>query len=249
MGSALKSIAKIGAGFIPGVGGILGSAIGAIGGAGKQAEQKYNTTSTQSVDQTTTPTEAGYFGGGREALTGGFMDFLRQQDQPIYGNAAKATVFNDLNDLAKDSIGKIRGQLGGNSGFKDSAIAGVEQQRYGGLADFLTKLPGMEREAQFARKSNLYGQGMNFFGRAPVGQTTKGSTTSTGSGTQAQYGQGFGGGFASNLGGYMGNGSGLGGGDSLASLFGRGGGWNPSLAEGQFRDIPLFGLGGSKYGG
>jgi hypothetical protein len=219
---------------------LLGSAIGAIGGSGKQGEQKYSSTNSQTIDQTTTPTEAGYFGGGREALTGGFMDFLRQQDQPIYGNAAKATVFNDLNDLAQDSIGKIRGQLGGNSGFKDSAIAGIEQERYGGLADFLTKLPGMESEAQFARKSNLYGQGMNFFGRAPVGQTTKGTTSQTGSGSQAQYGQPFGGGFASNLGGLMGAQGGLNGG--FGSLFGGG------IPAGMpMNYLPLSGFSGPKY--
>jgi hypothetical protein len=244
MGSALKSIGKIGASFIPGVGGILGSVLGAIGGSGKQGEQKYNSTTSQTIDQTTTPTEAGYFGAGREGLTGGFMDFLRQQDQPIYGNAAKASVFNDLNDLAQDSIGKIRGQLGGNSGFKDSAIGDIERQRYGGLADFLTKLPGMESEAQFARKSNLYGQGMNFFGRAPVGQTVKGTTSSTGSGSQAQYGQGFGGGLASNLGGILGAQAGMGGDGGWGSLFGGG---RPALAQGQFSQLPLFGFNGPKY--
>lgn len=187
--------------------GIGGSLLGGIGGAGKQSSQKGTSDQTQEGTQKISQEEQAYFGQGREDIVSQLMASLQRAQQPVYGQATKAGVYNDLNELANDSIGKLRSQLGGrvHSGSADRAVRDIEQQRFGNLSGFLTGLPQQESQTQYDRTLGLLGPAMGFFGQAPRSQTTTSSTKSSGTSESSAYGPSVGRGFLSNLGGLFGD--------------------------------------------
>jgi hypothetical protein len=219
-----KNLAQIGASFIPGVGPLASAAIGAIGGGGKQGSQNYNGTqsSTQKIDQTNSidqfneAVEDPQFAAMRQGLIPMFQQEMRKANQPIYGDAQKASYLNDLNDLGSGAMASIRNSLSGrgalDSGAMSEAMAGVGRQKFSQAADFFGKLPQMEEESRAQRMGGLLGMGMNWAGRAPISQRTTGTNTikgtteskGTNNGTQTQYGPGFLGSFAQGVGGMMG---------------------------------------------
>jgi hypothetical protein len=225
MSSIGKSIAQIGASFIPGVGPLLSGGIGALGGAiggsGKQGSQNSNfnqnsttnSSGTNNVDQFNEAIEDPQFSQFRNSLLPMFQQEFKKSQRPVYGDAQKANFLTELNDLAGASMESLKATLGGNgvlnSGRFNQAATDIELGRAGKAADFFSQIPFLEEERRTQNASSLLGLGMNFAGRAPISQKTTGTNSfnqtgkTTGDGTQMteQQGPGFWKGLASNLGG------------------------------------------------
>lgn len=192
---------------VPALIGLGGSALGALGGSGKQQSQTGTSTSTTSGTQVVTPNEPGYFSQARQALLQPFFEQLQKAQQPVYGQSQKAQVLNDVNGLAADSVAKLKTLGGGvgRSGYFERSLGDIESKRLGTLGDFFSSLPAQESAAQFAKMSSLLGIGSNWFGHAPVGQTTVSNQSTDQSQSGSISGPGFGAGLAGNLGGLAGN--------------------------------------------
>jgi hypothetical protein len=107
VGKFLKPVASFGASLIPGVGAIagpaVGAALGALGSSGKQGGVKQQSTSQQTVDELQETLEPDYFSQFRKQLIPAYMQELERAQGPIYGDAQKAAVLNDANDLARSA--------------------------------------------------------------------------------------------------------------------------------------------------
>lgn len=189
--------------------GLGGSLLGAAGSSGKQASQNATSTNTSSGTQTVTPNEPGYFSFGRQQLLPALFGALGQAQQPVYGAATKASVLNDLNGLAADTLGKLRSTAGSRgqlrSGYLERAGLGVEQNRLGQLSSFFAGLPQQERQTQLQNIMGILSPAFGFFGNAPIGQTTVSNTSSKGNQDQSLSGPGFRRSLASGLGGLAGD--------------------------------------------
>jgi hypothetical protein len=201
------------AALIPVIAGLGSSALGALGSSGKQGQTKseQQSSSTQTTDMTQTPNEQPYFADFRKGLIPQFDSMMRKAQQPIYGDAQKAGVISDANNIFNTGMQGLRGAMaaGGRlrSGAMESAGMGMGINRAGGIASFFSQLPAMEQQAQWAKAAPLLQAGMGWAGQAPVGQTTKGTQQMTGnaSGTQTQYGPSFGQNMAYGMGGMLPN--------------------------------------------
>jgi hypothetical protein len=146
---------------------------------------------------TQTPTEPGYFDQFRQSLIPQYNSMMRKAQQPIYGDAQKAQVINDANNIFNTGIGGLRSSMaaGGRlrSGAMESAGMGMGISRAGGISNFFSQLPANEQAAQWNKMSPLLQAGMGWAGRAPVGQTTQGTNTtqSTMNGVSTNYGTPF----------------------------------------------------------
>lgn len=143
-------------------------------------------------------------------------------NKPTYGDAQKADVLNNLNDLANSASKHLKSTLAStgqlNSGSDVVGQTGIEQQRLGNLSSFYTNLPAMEDQSHQQKMSAALGLAGGLTGQLPVGQTSQG----TSDGTQTQTSSP---GFGSILGGMLGSMmGGLGGGltGGLGSMMGGG---------------------------
>lgn len=115
---------------------------------------------------------------------------IANANKPVYGDAQKASVLNDLNGLAQSASRHLnsslasRGALG--SGDFDTGQAGIEQQRYGNLSNFYSQLPSLEDQAHQQKMLSALGFGAGLAGQMPVGQTSIGNQTQSGTQQQTQ---------------------------------------------------------------
>jgi len=163
----------------------------------------------------------------RTAQAGRLNAQLGRANQPIYGEAQKASFLSNLNDLSS-AAGENLKQMLASSGSLDSGRAAqgfgdIERGRVGQAGQFFAGLPFMEQQAQSQRFNDLFGLANNFLATGPRGSRTTGGTTfnqtgeqtgeqtgtttssGTSSGQTTQQGPSFGRNLAGNLGGFFGN--------------------------------------------
>lgn len=133
-------------------------------------------------------------------------NLIANANKPVYGDAQKASVLNDLNGLAQSASRHLnsslasRGALG--SGDFDTGHGNIEQQRYGKLSDFYSQLPALEDQAHQQRMMQALGFGAGLAGQLPVGQTSVGNNSQSGTTQQTQTSSP---GFGSIVGGLVGS--------------------------------------------
>jgi hypothetical protein len=245
MGMA-KSLAQMGASFIPGVGPIASAAIGAIGGSGKQGSQKQNqnqTTkqtesfnSTNNIDMFDEAIEDESFSQARTSLIPMLQQQMRKAQQPVYGDAQKASYMANLNELADNAMTSLKGSLASSgrldSGAFEAGASDIAREKIGQASSFFSDLPFRERQAQAEQLNPLMNLAAGWFGRAPISTKRTGSNTQQGNstregtsnmtGTTSMEGPSWLKSFAGNLGGAM-NQVGQG---NIPSMGNRGLNWN-----------------------
>lgn len=217
-GSGLSSLVSGLAG--PAINGLIGAGLNAgAASAGTNTNQNTSgssiTAQTQGQTGTSTiaPNQNPLFKAYQESLIPQFHNALAQAQQPIFGDAQKATYLGGLNDLANASTSHLastlasRGQL--DSGALASGQADIENNRVNQYGTFLGQLPFEEAQMHNQNVNQLLGLNTAFASSAPVGQTTSQSGNTTLAGTNSTTGQTLGninnGGFLSNLMGNVGN--------------------------------------------
>lgn len=182
--------------------GAAGATASGIGQAGKQGSQASTSTSkeegqqssTSSINQSTKPTEDANFSAFRNTLLPLFGQEFSRAQQPVYGKAQQASFMEGVNSLTEDATKALRNQLAGvgalDSGRFERGATDIERSRLGKLVDFNAQLPFQEAQARSARMNPLLALASQFAGRAPLGQETTGSqsSTTTSSGTRQQQG-------------------------------------------------------------
>lgn len=142
-----------------------------------------NSTQTGTNSSSVTPIEAQWVDSLRQSFIPRLHTLLNEAQAPVFGAAQKAGYLNDLNELAGASTQKLKSQLSMTGGLGGGAFAGglgeIESSRLGKLADFYMNLPFQERAAKQDALRGALGLGMDFTGRAPIGQNTTGSQSST----------------------------------------------------------------------
>lgn len=121
------------------------------------------------------------FSGFRKGLIPMFGQEMKKLQQPIYGDAQKAAVLNDLNELTRDSIASLKGELG-RSGSLDSGrlaagLSDIEGKRLSEATKFFSQLPAMEEQARRQGVAGMLGAGMQWAGNAPLSYLTGGQET------------------------------------------------------------------------
>ena len=209
----MKPLAQAGLSMIPGVGGLLGAAVGALGSGGKQGgvSGTQNSSTTSNINQLNEAIEPDYFSSFRKGMIDPFMSELdRAMNKPIYGDAQKAAYLQDTQDAAGGSMEGLKAAMARSgrldSGAFDDAAGNIAMKQYGDYAGFLSQLPFMEEQARTAKVQPLLQLGAQWSGQAPVSQRMTGTNTSntTGQMSQTQEGPGFWRSFASGIGGQMG---------------------------------------------
>jgi hypothetical protein len=226
MGMA-KGLAQMGASFIPGVGPIASAAIGAIGGSGKQGSQKQNQNqqtkqtesfnSTNNIDMFDEAIEDESFSQARTSLIPMLQQQMRKAQQPVYGDAQKASYLGNLNELADNAMASLKGSLASSgrldSGAFETGASDIAREKIGQASSFFSDLPFRERQAQAEQLNPLMNLAAGWFGRAPISTKRTGTNNQTGNsvregnmtstGESSMEGPGFWKGFANNLGGAM----------------------------------------------
>lgn len=109
---------------------------------------------------------------------------IANANKPVYGDAQKADVLNNLNDLANASAKHLNSTLAAtgqlNSGQDVVGQSNIEQQRMGQLSNFYTNLPAMEQQAHQQNMLQALGFGAGLTGQLPVGQTNIGDQSASG---------------------------------------------------------------------
>jgi hypothetical protein len=193
MGGIGKSLAQIGASFIPGVGPLISGAIGGLASSGNQGGQ--NTTMNQNISKNgmQEAIEPDYFSDFRKGLIPMFNNLVEEAKQPTYTDAERADIYGRANENYDASLGNAKNALarmgGLRSGVADTMAGDLAMGRAGQLTDFEMKLPAMERDARFGKLSNLMGLGAQWSGRAPISyKTTENSKVTGNSQTQVDGG-------------------------------------------------------------
>ena len=191
-----------------GIGSILGALLGAYGSSGTQGKtlqdllEEYSKTGTSNTSTSGTTTGAGTTTGLQQMLENpAFAQFrtnlipllsqqLNKAQQPIYGDAQKAQLMNQLNGLAGDAATSLRQSLsrsgGLDSGLLSQGLTDIGTQRFGQLSNFFSQLPFAESEAQAARMNPLLQMATGWVGAAPLSTATSGTTSSTGTTTGSE---------------------------------------------------------------
>ena len=133
------------------------------------------------------PIEPSYMTGFRQSLMPQYQQLFQQSQQPLYGDPQVASFTNQLNSLGNSSINSLKAQLA-RSGALDSGrlSAGATDIQLGNLgqqAGFLSQIPFLNKQFSQQAGGQLLGQGMNFAGRAPVGQFNIGQQQADSSGS------------------------------------------------------------------
>lgn len=144
---------------------------------------------------------------------GSYASALNDASKPVYDNSAIASALGKYSSLYDGGVKNLRsiaaksGRL--NSGFFDSSLADLTNQKLSGQAGFLTSLPALERQAKMQNLQSLLGLGASWSGSAPVDTHQSGTTTSnlTSNSSTSMYGPGLMQNFASLLGGGLLNGN------------------------------------------
>lgn len=214
---------------------LLGSLFGAIGGSGKQSGSEatqnttQNSTTTAHSDQSATSNATQQQGEDpltalfRVGLLGNIGGEIDNAKQPIFGDAAKASFVNNLNDLSDHSFQSLTGNLARrgvtNSGALTQGAGDIEQSRFGNLASFYSQLPFQEAQARSARVNPLLNTAAGLLGQGPrslvssgeqtgtTNTTTDTKGTSTGTATKTDTGPSFLSGLFGNLSGAIGDNS------------------------------------------
>jgi len=200
------------------ISGVGGSLLSGLGGKSSQTANNNssgtkNSTSTSSTNQLNQAIEDPAFAQFRQALLPMIMGLVDKAQQPIYTDSKIASTLAGINQqFNKQDINPAlagRGLL--NSGLARTMRADVDNQRSSAASQFFSQIPALEQQAQFQNLSSALGLGAQFAGRAPISQQLTGTQNQTsneqfnqtGQSTQSG-GQGFGGAFANNLGGWLG---------------------------------------------
>jgi len=208
---------------------------------------KQTTDTTQNSSQTSMPLQQAYAAQLQSSLAPHYASLVQEANQPVYGDAQKAGVLNNLNDLANASIKHLSSTLAGHgqldSGQFTQGAQGIEQQRYGQASQFFSQLPAMERQAHMSNMMAALNGANAYASSVPMGQTSSGSSTSDSTQTSTP-------GLAGLVGAIGGMAlSGLTGGLSggLAGMAG-GGGFGAGFNNGAFgTPMPAMGGGGGGY--
>lgn len=108
---------------------------------------------------------------------------MRKANEPIYGDAQKAALMNQLNDLAGGATAALKSQLARSgateSGLLSQGLSDIQTNRFGQLSSFFSQLPFMENEARANRMNSLLGLATNWVGKAPLSYATTSSSTGT----------------------------------------------------------------------
>lgn len=188
--------------------GLGGSLLSGFGRSGKQGETQEalnrqtqeSTRENQTYSGERTPVEQDYFSQFRKGLVPLFEQEVKRAQEPIYGDAQKASLVSSLNDAAQKAVASLSARLarsgGLDSGRWSAGVGDIESERLGKLTDFFANLPLMEEQARRSGVGGLLGQGIQWAGAAPVGERTSGSgsgersgtSTTTGTNTQTLFG-------------------------------------------------------------
>jgi hypothetical protein len=116
--------------------------------------------------------------------------------------------------------------------------------RLGAMSQYDTMAPAANQQAMLQNQANVLGMGMNFAGRAPIGQTTtnNGTNVTTQQGTETQPGSW--GQVAGNIGGMLG---GMGGQMFSQGMGGGGSGFSSAIGNGGMPIPSSFGSDGSPF--
>lgn len=148
------------------------------------SKQTTTSTNTATNSNTTTPNLNPIAQNLYGQLSGEAHNLIANANKPVYGDAQKADVLNNLNDLANSASKHLnsslasRGALG--SGDFDLGQSQLEQQRFGNLSNFYSNLPALEDQAHQQKMLSALGFGAGLAGQMPVGQTSVGDASSTG---------------------------------------------------------------------
>lgn len=199
MSGVLKGIAKSALGAIPGVGGIASSIFDGIAGSGNQGGQTQSGSSTSTSSSATNASSNQQYNGNAQQTEDPMMSMFRlalgsqfgqafdDANTPVFGEGAKASFVNQLNDLSNSSFDSLSNNLAKrgvtNSGAMSEGAAGLENARFGNLSQFFANLPFQESQAKSSKVNNLLGLATNFVGPALRGQTTSGDQTGTSAST------------------------------------------------------------------
>jgi hypothetical protein len=184
---------------IQGAVGLGGSLLGAFGKSGKQGEYAQNSTETSKQHSTYSGEELQdtYQMQGeiedplvaqlRYAMLPMLQKELRSAQQPIFTDAQKAQLIQNITGLAEASGSALKAQLA-RSGALDSGrlaagLSDIESEKFGQIAGQFSQLPFMEAEARSARLSPLLSLATNWLGKAPTTQFGFGNAKATKSGT------------------------------------------------------------------
>lgn len=152
------------------------------------SKQTTTSTNTGTNSNTTTPNLNPLAQGLYGQLADESHNLIANANKPTYGDAQKADVLNNLNDLANASAKHLNSTLASTgqltSGANVVGQSNIEQQRMGQLSNFYTNLPAMEDQAHQQKMIQALGFGAGLAGQMPVGQTNVGDSSSSGSQTQ-----------------------------------------------------------------
>lgn len=165
-------------------------------GLGLGANEKTGSTQTQSIRNTATsvvPTEPGYFSDFRQSLVSPYQQYLQHAQQPVYGDAQRASFLNKQNQTLNDSTQNLASQMasrGGslNSGAFASGANNLQMARQSNVANYDMSVPALNQSAYMDNMTKALGLGTQWAGRAPVGSNTTeasqlNSTTTTNAGS------------------------------------------------------------------
>lgn len=148
-----------------------------------------STTQTQQSNQsaqtgTNTPTEASNVTDFRNSLYPQINTLISNAQKPVYGAAQQAQFTNSLNKNTNAGMNTLASQLAQrtgsvNSGAYASGLQNMLAQRTGAQANYEASVPGWNQAAQTQNLTSALGLGTNFAGRAPVGNTTSGTSNGT----------------------------------------------------------------------
>ena len=171
---------------------IVGAGVSGLLKSGAQGGSTTNQSGSSTSNQTVTPNEPDYFANFRQALIPQFQNELYKEQQPVYGDAQKASFVSNLNDLAHSSMSSIQNMLGASgatdAGRGETAMGDLEMKKFGKISDYMSQLPMLNEQARRSGISNLLGMGAGWTGKAPVGSTTEGSNTFDMNSTTTQQG-------------------------------------------------------------
>ena len=141
-------------------------------------ESSQQSSGTKQFDTFNEAIEDPRFSAFRQGLLPQFNQELNRVQRPIFGDAEKAGALQDINAQFAgigDRInqqGAARGQLG--SGLMPQLDLQAQLAGAGSRASFLGSLPMLEEQNRRQATAGLLGQGMQFAGRAPISQRSRG---------------------------------------------------------------------------
>jgi hypothetical protein len=110
---------------------------------------------------------------------------ISKAQQPVYGDAQKASYLGGLDQLAQGSIESLKQNLARagalNSGRLSQGVTDINMNRNNQASNFFSQIPFLNRQATMQQLAQMFGAGEGLISQAPRSQATTQTGTNTGS--------------------------------------------------------------------